>query len=121
MSSPYVIGPTVAEYTGSATKRYFYGLKVSEDGTLYLGRADISSGTDDLQLFLELPPDEIAEMLDIPGEDYFEGQDANHEVVSTALNYVQWRWDARLISYYIDDDGQFVASIGQDRSYPLDV
>lgn len=119
-SSPYTIGPSVSEFLGSATDRWFYGLRVSDDGTLYVGRVDITNGTDGVTLFKTVPPDNIT--TDLPGADYFDGQDpATHEIVSDSLNYLQWRWDARLVSYYINDDGEFVAAVGEDRNYPSDV
>lgn len=120
-SSPYVIGPSVSEFLGTATNRYFYGLRVSEDGTLYIGRVDITNGVDGLAIFNMVAPDELAD-LSIPGDDFFDGKDPDtHEVISDSLNYQQWRWDSRLISYYINDDGEFVVAVGEDRNYPSDV
>lgn len=120
-SSPYTIGPSVAEFLGTATDRYFYGLRVSEDGTLYFGRADITNGTSGVKIFNDVPPDELAD-LSLPGDDFFDGKDPDtHEVIAEGLNYHQWRWDPRLISYYINADGEFVVAIGEDRNYPSDV
>lgn len=120
-SSPYVIGPSVSEHLGTATSRFFYGLRVDEEGNIFIGKVDITNGTDGVTLFNDVPPDELSD-LSLPGDDYFDGKDPDtKEVVSDSLNYQQWRWDARLISYYINDDGEFVASIGEDRNYPSDV
>lgn len=120
-SSSYIIGPSVNEFLGSSTDRYFYGLRISEDGTLYVARCDITNGLDDVTIFNMVPPEEL-NSIEIPGDDYFDGKDPDtHEVASDSLNYQQFRWDSRLISYYINDDGEFVAAIGEDRNYPSDV
>ena len=120
MADTFVIGKTVAEALGGSTNRYFYGLKVDEEGTLYFGRVDITS-SDDLIIFDTIPPDDLSD-ISIPGDDFFDGKDPDtHEVLDPSLRYQQFRWDSRLISYYLDADGVFSAIIGSDRSYPTDV
>lgn len=119
MSSTFVLG---AEVGTSTEPRYFYGLRKEDDGTLYITRVDLNStdSSDSVVLFPELPPIEF-EDITIPGDDYFDGRDpTTKEVVydRNQVKYEQWKWDTRLISYYLNKDGELVVSIGEDRMIP---
>ena len=51
------------------------------------------------------------------GQDFLEGRDVNHDLVYDNLNYEQFRWDGRNISYYVDSDGELVARVNHSFTY----
>jgi hypothetical protein len=55
------------------------------------------------------------------GLDFLNGRAVNRELVYANLKYEQYRWDDRLLSYYIDEDGNLAVLVGEDRTYPADV
>lgn len=108
--------------TSSDTNRYFYALRRSEDGTLYINRVDISDSDDSIDLFIDPIAENLSDKFDLDSGEYYDGRNATtRELVDENLNYEQWRWDKKLISYYIDANGEFVASVGENRTYPTDV
>lgn len=113
-SSPFVLGADVGSSSGDP--RYFYALRREEDGTLFVSRSDLQAN-DSVEVFKDLPiPPEFNEM-EFPGDDYYTGRsDATHELTYTTdkVKYEQWRWDSRLLSYTLDDEGFLVLNIGQD-------
>ena len=107
---------------GIDSNRYFYALRRSEDGTLYINRVDISSASDSIDLFIDPVAENLADKFDLDSVEYYDGRSATtRELVDENLRYEQWRWDKKFISYYIDADGEFIASVGENRTYPEDV
>lgn len=114
MTTPYVVGKTVDQFKNS-TDTYFFALRRSEDGDLYLTKTKLNSPSGTVDLF----PSEVPELFadyDIPGDDYFDGRKEDHtlEYTEEELKYEQWKWVDGIRSYYIDSDGYFVVSIGKD-------
>jgi len=94
------------------TPQYFYGLRRTEDGDLYMGKLNTLSPTDSLEI--NLPIDSGETFPDFEhGYDFTEGRDDNHSIVWKGLNYEQYRWDNRSLFYYINDEGQLIVRIGQ--------
>lgn len=99
--------------------RFFYGIRRDNDGNIYLARFDSLSGTDSLT---------INKIGDVSGNwegfevgiDFFEGRGLDHVLTYANINYEQYRWDDRMLSYYLDSDGNLVLRFG-NRSYPSDV
>lgn len=100
--------------------RFFYGLRRTDDGELFIAKVDQLRSHDSIQINKEGDPTENYEDFQ-QGEDFLEGRDVNHARVYTNLNYEQFRWDNRNISYYIDDSGNLVARINEDYTYPTGV
>jgi hypothetical protein len=99
--------------------RFFYGIRRDDDGNLYLARFDSQSGTD--TLVINNPGDAVDNWEDFEiGIDFFEGRGLDHELTYANINYEQYRWDDRMLSYYLNSDGELVLKFG-NRSYPLDV
>jgi hypothetical protein len=96
--------------------RFFYGLRRTDDGTLYFVRSDTLLGSDTVQI--NAPGDINNDFIDFSsGADFFEGRDVYHNIVYPNLNYEQMRWDNRSIYYYVNSNGELVARIGAAYSY----
>jgi len=99
--------------------RFFYGLRRDDTGTLYLGRFDSQSGTDTLTINVPGDVEDSWEGFE-KGIDFFEGRGLDHELTYANINYEQYRWDDRMLAYYINEDGELVLKFG-NRVYPEDV
>lgn len=99
--------------------RYFYALRRTEQGDLYVSRVD-QLGNDSIQINDIGDPDDDYNKFQV-GVDNFNGRGINHERTYVNLKFDQYRWDDRFLSYYIDEDGYLSAIIGKDREYPTDV
>ena len=120
----HVIGASAEGYANLDERpRYYYGLRRDEEGTLYIGSADLKDPTDTVRLYSQ-PLTRDGGLSALPFHEFFnqrELYDTDAVNPEEALYYQQWRIDKVKISYYIDDNGEFVASVGADRSYPIDV
>jgi hypothetical protein len=115
MNGTHVIGTSIDSYNNS-DPHYFYALRRNNDGDLYLCRVDINDNSEEVKLFGVDTPVEF-ENIAFPGEDYHNNRDPDtHELEYTTeqVKYEQWRWDNRFISYYLNDDGEFIVAIGKD-------
>lgn len=116
MPSSYYLGTSPDEALGNSP-RYFYAVRRNADGELFLVRSDQLIDKDSIEI--NSPGDLVGNFEDFePGIDYFEGVDADHEHVYDNLKYTQYRWDARSILYYVDEQGQLVQRINQSYTYP---
>jgi len=114
------LGQSITDMVNQTDARYFYGLRRTDDGELFVAKVDQLKSNDSIQLNVEGDQDQNFEDFD-QGQDFFEGRNVNHEKVFANLNYEQFRWDNRSISYYIDDSGNLVARINEDYTYPTGV
>ncbi len=115
-SSTYYLGTTPSESLGDSP-RYFYGIRRTDDGELFLVRSDQLLDTDDVELNI---PEATGETYNdfAAGTDYFEGVDASHDKVYTGLKYTQYKWDNRAMFYYVDAEGQLVMRVNRGYVYP---
>jgi len=114
--SDYYTGITSGNIVDALQNRYFYGLRRTDNGELFIGKVDQLSRTDSLQI--NNPGDPTQNYPDFAeGQDFYEGRDVNHNLVYDNLNYEQFKWDDRNISYYIDDEGELVARVNQRFVY----
>ena len=113
----YYIGidPNLTDLLGGSP-RYFYGLRRTADGTLYFALEDQYNKTDSLTINNPGDPAQNYDNFEV-GTDFFEGRDVNHNLVYANLNYEQYRWDNRILYYYIDAAGELVVSMGQVHTY----
>jgi hypothetical protein len=120
----HVIGASAEGFANLDERpRYYYGLRRDEEGTLWLGKADLKDPNDNVRLYAQ-PLTRDGGLSPIPFHEFFnqrELYDTDATNPEEALYYQQWRIDKVKISYYIDDNGEFVASVGADRTYPTDV
>jgi len=93
-------------------ERYFYGLRRTDAGELFLGKLDQLSLTDTIQINKE--GDVVDNFPDFDeGAEFFEGRDSAHNLTYKNLNYEQFRWDDANLFYYVNDDGELVVRINQ--------
>jgi hypothetical protein len=117
----YYIGDyNVESILGVGVPRFFYGLRKTDDGELYLGRLDQLNPDDVIEVNQPGTPEDNYNDFEV-GIDFLEGRDVNHDVVYDNLTYEQYRWDNRNLYYYIDDDGQLVVRISEEYVYPTGI
>ena len=93
-------------------ERYFYGLRRTDSGELFLGKLDQLSLTDTIQINKE--GDVVDNFPDFDeGAEFFEGRDSAHNLTYRNLNYEQFRWDDANLFYSVNDDGELVVRINQ--------
>ena len=114
------LGQSIQNMIDQTDSGFFYGLRRTDEGELYIAKVDQLKSHDSIQINKEGDPTQNYEDFQ-QGEDFLEGRDVNHARVYTNLNYEQFRWDNRNISYYIDDSGNLVARINEDYTYPSGV
>lgn len=112
-------GMTAENMNGSIPNRYFYGLRRTDQGELFIGKADQMKIDDSHSITINNPGDPANNFPNFEaGQDFYEGRDVHHDLVYTNLNYEQLRWDERNISYYVNDEGELVARI--NHTFPYD-
>jgi hypothetical protein len=115
MSNNYSFGRDADNMLGGAP-RYFYGLRRTDDGELFLSKVDQVSPTDSVQI--NAPGNPAGNFDDFQvGQDFTEGRDVYHNLVFENLNYEQYKWDDRNVLYYINDEGELVVKINQKHTY----
>lgn len=111
----YYIGQTPDNILGGEP-RYFYGLRRTDTGEIYLSKVDQILGSGAVQI--NAPGDPIKNYPNFEvGQDFYEGRDVYHNVVYENLNYEQFRWDDRNLYYYINDEGELVVKVNQTHTY----
>ena len=97
--------------------RFFYGLRRTDEGDLYLIKSDQLKATDGVQL--NKPGDPTENYPDFQrGIEFFEGRDEEHNTSYTNLRYEQFRWDDRNLIYYVDEEGNLIVRINQNYDFP---
>lgn len=115
MSTNYYFGRDAAEMLGG-NPRYFYGLRRTDNGELFLAKVDQTSPTDSVQINAPGDSAENYTNFDV-GQDFYEGRDVYHNLVFGNLNYEQYKWDDRSVYYYVNDEGELVVRINQKYTY----
>jgi hypothetical protein len=106
---------------GVGRARYFYALRRTEEGEIFITKVDQLVGTDVVQVNSPGAAGDDWEFFEM-GVDFFDGREADtHERPHDNLIFDQYRWDSRNISYYINENGELVARINQPYTYPTDV
>ena len=109
-------GTSPDHINGAIPDRFFYGLRRTDNGELFVGKMDQMSTTD--AIMINNPGDPAQNYPSFEeGQDSLEGRDVNHDLVYDNLNYEQFRWDGRNISYYVDSDGELVARVNHSFTY----
>jgi|TARA_B110000908_G_scaffold160837_1_gene204456 hypothetical protein len=109
-------GTSVEEMMATVKDRFFYGLRRTANGELFIGKVDQMSKTDSLTV--NNPGDPAQNYPDFTeGQDFTEGRDVFHNLVYENLNYEQYRWDTKNIWYYVNDEGELVARVNHKHTY----
>ena len=99
-----------------ANNRYFYGLRRTDAGELYMVKSDLLRLEDGVQL--NRPGNIDANYNNFSrGEDFFEGRDQQHRTVYKNLVYEQYKWDGRNLFYYVNKDGELVLKVNEAQTY----
>jgi hypothetical protein len=113
-----------ANYTGispdfllaAVQNRYFYGLRRTDDGELFLQKLDQLSPDDVLTINKPGDPSQNYPNFE-EGQDFYEGRDVYHNLVYENLNYEQFRWDDRNLYYYVNDEGELILVVNGTHTY----
>ena len=109
-------GTTPDHINGSIPDRFFYGLRRTDAGELFVAKMDQMSTTDGVTINKPGDPTKNYPSFE-QGQDFYEGRDVNHDIVYENLNYEQMRWDDRNISYYVNSEGELIARVNQKHVY----
>jgi len=97
--------------------KYFYGIRRTEEGSVYLAKVNQLSNSDTVEVNVAGPLEDNYEEYEA-GIDFYEGRDVNRNIVYANLKYEQYRWDNRSVYYYINDNGELILRINQSYTYP---
>ena len=108
------VGQDINVYIQNGIKdRYFYGLRRTDDGELYIGKVDQLSANDPVSINNPGAIDDNYKNFD-QGYDFFEGRDLNHAKPFKNLRYEQFKWDDVNLNYYINSEGELVVRINSN-------
>jgi hypothetical protein len=112
------IGPSPGQ------KTFFYGFSRTNDGELTFTKVDFLADAGEVVVINDLTlRDDQEAQYDFPGfdTDFFDGRNANHELVNQSLKYEQYKFRSADLYYFIDEDGQLVVRINEEYTYPASV
>ena len=110
------IGNTPDNFYNGISKKYFYGLRRTDDGELFLAKADQTQKGETIEINkIGDPVNNFPNFEE--GQDFYEGRNVNHEIVYENLNYEQFRWDDRHLFYYVNDEGELIVKINETHNY----
>ena len=109
-------GLTPDHIYSAVENRFFYGLRRTDAGELFLSKADQLKLSDTITINNPGDPTQNYPNFE-QGQDFYEGRDVNHDLVYENLNYEQFRWDDRNLLYYVNDEGELVVRINQNYTY----
>ena len=108
------VGQDTSVYIAKGIKdRYFYGLRRTDEGTLFIGKVDQLSANDPVSINNPGNIDDNFKDFD-QGYDFYEGRDLNHAKPFPNLRYEQFRWDDVNLNYYINSEGELVVRINSN-------
>jgi hypothetical protein len=110
------VGRDAREIFEDISYRYFYGLRRTDKGELFISKIDQTKNNESLIINSSGPAQYDFKNFAY-GEDFFEGRSVDHTIYYENLAYEQYQWDNKNISYFIDNDGNFSVRINQSYSY----
>lgn len=110
------VGENQNNLIDALTGRFFYGLRRTDNGELFVGKMDQLNPSDSVTINKPGDPDKNYPSFE-EGQDFYEGRDVNHNLVYENLNYEQFKWDDRNISYYVDSEGNLCVRVNQAFDY----
>ena len=113
----YFIGTQPSE-TGDLSSRFFYAIRRTDDGLLYLIKVDQLK--DDDEVIINNPGLTENDFTEFEyGVDFFDGRlEEDHSRPYTNLQWDQYRWDNKNVFYYINTAGELIVRINQNYIYP---
>ena len=117
--SNYFFGSDQQSILGDIPK-FFYGLRRTEEGQLYLGKVNQLNPNDVLEINVAGPEEENFDGYEA-GIDFYEGRNVKHQLVYDNLKWEQYRWDNRSLLYYVNDNGELIVRINQAYTYPTGI
>jgi hypothetical protein len=115
MSSNYT-GFTPDLITQAVKNRFFYGLRRTDEGELFMAKADQLSPTDSISI--NNPGEAVDDYPNFEeGQDFYEGRNIRHNTIYKNLAYEQFKWDDRNLYYYVNDEGELVVRTNQKYVY----
>lgn len=113
----YVGAIDVKQILGEGNPRYFLALRRSEEGELFFAKVDQIKDTDNIIINSPgLAENNFTEFE--YGVDFFDGRlEIDHSRPYENLYWDQYRWDERLVFYYLDENGNLVIRINQAYEY----
>lgn len=112
----YYVGSNPQDILGGVSHRYWYGLRRTDNGELFLGKVDQVRNDEIVQVNKMGDPTENYPNFE-EGQDFYEGRDTYHNLVYENLNYEQYHWDNRNIYYYINEEGELILKINEPHEY----
>lgn len=116
----YYIGNenSITDLLGAGGTRYFYALRRTDDGLLYFAKIDQIKDAGSITINdAGLTENDFTNFE--YGVDFFDGRlEEDHSRPYSNLHWDQYRWDARNMYYYINENGEFVVRINQAYQYP---
>lgn len=110
------IGITPDQIVGAVQNRFFYGLRKTDQGELFVAKVDQIQKDASIQINNPGEPEDNFNGFS-EGQDFYEGFSVKHKEIYRNLRYQQYRWDDRNIFYYVDEEGNLVARINQTYTY----
>ena len=118
----YYIGNenNLTDILGASNPRFFYALRRDEEGQVYFAKIDQLSSNE--VITINAPGLSENNYKDFEyGVDFFDGRrEEDHSRPYSNLAWDQYRWDARNVYYYINDNGEFIVRINQEYVYSQD-
>lgn len=113
----YVGQVSLQDLLGADNPRFFYGMRRSDEGTLYFTKLGQLISQESVTINIPGPTKDNFEDFEY-GVDYFDGRLAeDHSRPYPNLAFDQYRWDTRNMYYYINAQGQLVARINKEYVY----
>jgi len=117
----YYLGNVGSESAlGPSNTRYFYALRVDDEGTLYFTRVDQWTGSDTIEINKPGASEDDWQFFEI-GIDFFDGKTEDHERPYKNLYFDQYKFDSKSIYYYLNENGELIVRLNQSYNYPQDV
>lgn len=111
----YYIGQNPGDVLGD-TARYFYGVRRTDQGELFLVRSDQLLDSDSISINRSGESSENFPNFN-EGVDFFEGRTIEHTLIYDNLVYEQFKWDNKSVYYYVNSNGELVLSISKKPTY----
>lgn len=113
----YVGAIDVKQILGEGNPRYFLALRRTDEGELFFAKVDQIKDTDEIIINLPGPAADNFTEFEY-GVDFFDGRlEVDHSRPYPNFYWDQYRWDERLVFYYLDENGNLVIRINQAYEY----
>ena len=110
------IGYTPDLILNALPNKFFYGLRRTDEGELFVTKVDMSRK--DSAIAINNPGDPADNFPNFQqGQDFYEGRNINHDLVYENLNNEQFLWEDANIFYYVNDEGELVARYNEEYTY----